>query len=434
MESIYIKKIEVSKLFGVYDYNIDLSHNKGYGLSILYGDNGAGKSTILRLIYFLLSSKLQAGHKSNVGNIEFRSFKIEMSNGSEIIADRSKAKDSLSGGFTYSLVKNKKKQSVTFETCSREGQPAVTLKDESSSFKVYKSIIYELSSYKILFISDNRRDIDKEENDDDILGVITRPNVKYPRLVDDKTDVLVGEIRKLENWIVSSVLNASMKGEEKNSEVYDHILASLTSKKEQSVISVEDIKKELNDISEKTKRFVTLGFISDPEYNTVINRLDKIDAIDIQITYKILYPYIETQKKKLESLDRLVNTISFLVQNLQNNYLYNKEVSYSVVDGFKITHKGKDGNIDYSSFSSGEKQLILLFSKIIRQAGQSSLIIIDEPEISLNIKWQRNLMDTILYLIKDTNTQLLISTHSFEILSKHVKDVVKLENTDGRNL
>ena len=52
MGKIKISKIEVRKLFGVYDY--DLQYNSSDftddNLIILYGDNGTGKSTILRMI------------------------------------------------------------------------------------------------------------------------------------------------------------------------------------------------------------------------------------------------------------------------------------------------------------------------------------------------------------------------------------------------
>ena len=71
MGKLKISKIEVRKLFGVYDY--DLQYNSSDftddNLIILYGDNGTGKSTILRMINYLLSNKERNGHKSELANI-----------------------------------------------------------------------------------------------------------------------------------------------------------------------------------------------------------------------------------------------------------------------------------------------------------------------------------------------------------------------------
>lgn len=84
MGKLKISKIEVRKLFGVYDY--DLQYNSSDftddNLIILYGDNGTGKSTILRMINYLLSNKERNGHKSELANIAFESFLISFTNGS----------------------------------------------------------------------------------------------------------------------------------------------------------------------------------------------------------------------------------------------------------------------------------------------------------------------------------------------------------------
>ena len=58
----------------------------------------------------------------------------------------------------------------------------------------------------------------------------------------------------------------------------------------------------------------------------------------------------------------------------------------------------------------------------------NSLLLIDEPEISLNIKWQRMLMDTLSFFVGESHAQFIIATHSFEILSRHMDNVVKLED------
>ena len=115
------------------------------------------------------------------------------------------------------------------------------------------------------------------------------------------------------------------------------------------------------------------------------------------------------------------------VDNL-NNYFNNKTISYTVKTGFIINQKITEDKIEFRDLSSGEKQLVLLFCNIILASAKASIFIIDEPEISLNIKWQRSLLDTLLNLVSKNHVQFIIATHSIELLTKHNENVKKLIN------
>jgi ABC-type glutathione transport system ATPase component len=53
---------------------------------------------------------------------------------------------------------------------------------------------------------------------------------------------------------------------------------------------------------------------------------------------------------------------------------------------------------------------------------------IDEPEISLNIKWQRQLIKALLGIADEGRVQFIFASHSIELLSQHRDRVVKLVN------
>ena len=63
---------------------------------------------------------------------------------------------------------------------------------------------------------------------------------------------------------------------------------------------------------------------------------------------------------------------------------------------------------------------------VIRMSNTCPIIIIDEPEISLNIKWQRRLLSTLNYFVRDSKAQFVVATHSFEILSSHSDNTVRV--------
>ena len=70
--------------------------------------------------------------------------------------------------------------------------------------------------------------------------------------------------------------------------------------------------------------------------------------------------------------------------------------------------------IGLASLSSGEKQSLRIFIETLRAEGNTLLI--DEPEISLHIDWQRNLIAAMRQLNPDA--QLILATHSPEIMAE----------------
>jgi hypothetical protein len=71
-------------------------------------------------------------------------------------------------------------------------------------------------------------------------------------------------------------------------------------------------------------------------------------------------------------------------------YSGNKKVSFG--DKSIIVEDANGKQIGLASLSSGEKHLIELFVEIL--LGRESSILIDEPEISIHVDWQRELAIT----------------------------------------
>ena len=60
--------------------------------------------------------------------------------------------------------------------------------------------------------------------------------------------------------------------------------------------------------------------------------------------------------------------------------------------------------------SSGEKQMLVILLTVLVEDGQSYVLFMDEPEVSLHIEWQKRLIDLILDL--NPNVQIILATHS----------------------
>ena len=57
-------------------------------MSLLYGDNGTGKTTILNLAFHLLSSDLRRGHKTRIASVPFRNFTVTLDDQTTVFASR----------------------------------------------------------------------------------------------------------------------------------------------------------------------------------------------------------------------------------------------------------------------------------------------------------------------------------------------------------
>jgi len=97
-EHLNIQHIDIEDLFGIYTYSIPVDNIDISQLLILYGQNGAGKTTILQMIFNLLSSENGEGHKTELANSKFKKISIKLSNNIVISAFRL---DDLIGDYTY---------------------------------------------------------------------------------------------------------------------------------------------------------------------------------------------------------------------------------------------------------------------------------------------------------------------------------------------
>lgn len=83
---------------------------------------------------------------------------------------------------------------------------------------------------------------------------------------------------------------------------------------------------------------------------------------------------------------------------------------------------------DINELSSGEKQLFLRTLAIRMLNPENSIILIDEPELSLHPKWQQRIVD--VYRKIGENNQIIIATHSPHILGSVRKENIMLLDKD----
>lgn len=86
------------------------------------------------------------------------------------------------------------------------------------------------------------------------------------------------------------------------------------------------------------------------------------------------------------------------------------------VDAPWTDEQGKAAKLRVEQLPSGEQQCLLLFGELARRRRPGAILAIDEPEASLHPALQRLVVNRLRTFAQEWDTQLILSTHSLEIL------------------
>lgn len=92
------------------------------------------------------------------------------------------------------------------------------------------------------------------------------------------------------------------------------------------------------------------------------------------------------------------------------NTLFKETEKFIEIKGDKFIINSRGSLLAIEDLSSGEKQILLLLLRIFLLDEKESVVLIDEPENSLDISWQYKLID--LFVKLNPNAQFFITTHS----------------------
>ena len=112
-----------------------------------------------------------------------------------------------------------------------------------------------------------------------------------------------------------------------------------------------------------------------------------------------------------------------------NSYLRDKELRVEPRRGLLITGAAGD-LLAEDSLSSGEYHLLYLMVAALTTQRRGTVLAIDEPELSMHISWQRKLIDSLLDCASNASPQLLLATHSPDIVGAYRDYLVEFGNTD----
>jgi energy-coupling factor transporter ATP-binding protein EcfA2 len=396
----YVSRVEVKSLFGAYNYELQAQSpvSDPSSLMVLYGENGTGKTTILALIYHLLSKEKKSGHRTFLAKTPFRSFTVHLSNKTVFAARRQKG--ALVGDFTMAF--KTPRASIEYEyKIDAKGRIPPLEEDAHDDFTC------SLPDISISMLTDDRKSVRPK---DKAGSIIQRP------------------LRSLVEWIREQALKGSNEGQRDVNAIYVDIVKRLA-KADEASESAADLISKLTAQSSRNREYSKFGLTADLPVDEIVRAISSSTQPRIEILAQVLKPYLDSNEARLDALASLQATIATFVDNV--NALYRgKQLAFTVRSGLTVV--AADQQLKPESLSSGEKQLLVLFCNVVRASDTPTIFIIDEPELSLNVEWQRRLIGDLMKLGAG-KIQFILATHSLELLARYRGSVARLEPQPSRS-
>lgn len=434
-----ISNISVKSLFGMYDYDLIINpneHAENEKIVILYGDNGSGKSTLLRLAFHMLAPNQREGHKTFLLNTEFQELSVKFNDGTLVKAKRGRDYNESSA---YKLSVKRPRKNIVSADVIPDSDP----EKDSDLHTIVEPALEDLDC-ALYLLSDDRaihraggayeKSSSKSKRYRHHLDEMSSKELEFHRLrsgypetpEDLVKELLKSAIEETEIWFRRRVIGSSTRGDSGVNELYSKILKKIseTGGGKSTSLSKKKLKSRVHQLVINSKNLDKYGLLPEFDGKDIIKIIDSADTATFNVIVDVLTPYLDSMETKNEAMEDIYERINTFV-TVADKFYTNKDLSFHLRKGIRITSSSGQ-LLEPEMLSSGERHLLLLFCTSIVTGEKPSILMIDEPEISLNIKWQRMLVDALIQCIGDNDVQFVFSTHSLEILAKHKARVVKL--------
>lgn len=445
-KNMFIEKLEIKNLHGIYNYVINFNED----LTFIYGENGCGKTTILNIVSSIVTGKIY-----NLFSYKFSEITLTYSINKKIFEEITISKKD--DAYVIFLSEDDIEEEIEeIELYSRDDDEFAF---ERRFMNMYESpsILKDKFNYIYLPLSRNSQNginapernfirrrssfysekdiINKNYLNDSLHYVEEIVRNGYMRINSSelsinsrfRSDIFTSSLKVANRYSYNAINDAfetkgsqSISNVDKNKNEYIKLLKSIGEWNEDTRKSVEEFFVRYKDAFEKSKinDDVTVDFLL---MNLEFTRIKEI-ASQAQT--------IEKEKEKnrmpITNFLKIVNKFFEATED-------KKRISIDNEGKITVESDFPERTLSLYNLSSGEKQIIIIFACLIfgLPLDKKGIYIIDEPEASLHLAWQKIFVDSI----KDVNKsiQFIFATHSPEIISRYSSKAVKLKKTVNSN-
>jgi predicted ATP-binding protein involved in virulence len=195
--------------------------------------------------------------------------------------------------------------------------------------------------------------------------------------------------------------------------------------KECTPLDEKDYKERFEAFLEKYLQLEMLGIYSEP-----------LQYADYTENRQYLTVFLEDFEQRVNIYKEIIPKSSLFNDVMAAKKLNNKKITITKDKGFSvITDSGQE--LKLSNLSSGEQQEIIFLYELLFKVKEDSLVLIDEPETSMHIEWQRQFIPDLKKTRQvNNNLSFLIATHSPQIIGNDwdlTLDLFSLTQENNKN-
>ena len=408
-----IQRVEIDGFWGDFRLETDLNED----VNIFIGRNGSGKTTFINFLEASLTADLGL-----LGSLQFDEIRL-------LLKNRSRTRKIRITRIPETLAYDR----LNFRIGRHSFQlPLLPKEMEYRRIKLHPKHVDAINAVheslgrlvKISWLSVHRELLEDEYRDP-----YTRRTVPEKNPVDRRIDDLVkrftqyqlqlqSESNKLSDSFRKRVLVSMLYNEE-----FDRFPAEQEAK-----LDLPSVKAGLRrtytdlgafdpDVSARIDKHINkLGASIDALKDFQVNRghLKVDDLLPLSLlkrTQHIVELSTEIENKK-KSIFKPVDDYLGILRNFAEDKTFQLNPDLS---GELLVSKGKT-RLSLEQLSSGEKQLFILLTEALLQRGRPFVFIADEPELSLHIEWQKQILSFIKAL--NPESQIIVATHAPEVAGK----------------
>ena len=414
-----ISRLQIKNLYDQYNYDIDFNSEEKEQITILTGPNGYGKTTILRILKSLNPKSLYYFYV-----IKFSEIIISFDNNTVLnITQNYKTEAESKSAIDY---KDELEKEVRFIWNKATGEPLTHFVYNRTNVKrALRSYVHLYDPYSRRKSFNSLSDREKEDVllDNEIFNeYISESNGQKQFLMQLRTlrsyyipanriyNEAHEENEKLPIEKVREALMAEMKTAQQDYLRYSQEVDSKFIKKvlypdyeDCPQASYNKLKDEVERLMKTIVKYKLALKVEIPEYN------EKNRAV--------LFAYLKGLEEKFSKISTISKKTELFQEMLTSKGFANKSVEISPQHGFMF--KSDKGDIlKTHQLSSGEQNEIVMLYRLVYEVPDQSLLLIDEPENSLHVAWQKTIVDDMKEIASVKRLQIIIATHSPSIVSR----------------
>ena len=416
-----IKSIKIEQLFEIFEYDISFSEHEN--VLIVTGPNGFGKTMILNIIFNLFNRQYLFFR-----SLLFRAIIVTLDEGTSIEINKETVGEKTTVSFMFlqgakkvgEFELNKMLDAEIEDTVDRylrvrKLEPDKWLDQETGRILNFDEVINEYAdrlSDKFVknFLRIEAQPI-KQILDSVQVHLIREQRLFKKAKLDERSyrenrgqSIVIETIQtysnKLKEIIFVFLQNSFSLTQELDGTYPNRLLG------ETELFDKQEYETRYNILKEKQLKLRDYGLYESKQEVLAYSQADA----------KALSVYIKDLFSKLSVFDRLVEKLELFTNILNERRFTFKSVVISKERGFSFkTSTGKD--LELTQLSSGEQHEVIMLYELIFNVQPNVLVLIDEPEISLHISWQKEFLKDLLKIIKLQNTQVIVATHSPSIIN-----------------